>query len=226
MTLEEVIAELKAVKADTASRIAEVETKAAEERDKLKGKIGELIAEKKKLKAKTRPPADDDEDADEDEAGEDDAPRGAKKQSPDLARVQREHERALTEMRDTLDKARKKAEDAAIRTALADALDKAGIAPEYRAAVEALLKGKHKVEVADDDTVLFDGKSVSDSVAGWVKNEGRAFIKAPASGGSAATSGAPSGGANQQKPRSQMSPAEKGKFLREHGQDAYNQLPR
>lgn len=216
MTLEEMAALLAEMKTTMAAN----EAKAAEEREKLKGKIGELISEKKKLKTKVRQPSEDDEEGEEEEA-----PKSRKSDNPDLARVQREADAKLTKMQEQLDAAKRKADDAAIRTALSEALNKAGISSEYRSAVEALMRTKHKAEVAEDGAVLFDGKAVSDSVATWAKDEGRAFIKAPASGGSAANPSAPSGGVNPVKTRSKMSVAEKGAFIREHGQDAYAKLP-
>lgn len=217
MTLEELIAQVAAMKTE----MAEKEAKANEEREKLKGKIGELIAEKKKLKNKARQPDPDDEDDEDDEA----PPAKSKRSDPDLARVQRENADALTKLQEQLDAAKKKAQDAAIRSAMGDALNKANIAPEYRDAVEALLRTKRKLEVTDDDAVVLDGKPIFDSVAEWVKTEGRAYVKAPASGGSAANPSAPGGGVPQTKSRSKMSPAEKGKFIRENSLDAYNALP-
>lgn len=229
MTLEELAAELGALK--TKLSVAEQrEQERLDEVERLRRHNAKLLAEKKKVKARVR---DDDEDADEDDdvdgGADDETPAPKRKTDPGTARIEKRYKDELAKLKKELDDERAARNKAAIEAAVSEALDKAGVAPQYRAAVKALMLSR-KVEVAEDG-VQIDGKAALDSVAEWTRSdEGRAFVAAPASGGSAATNRAPSGRAQQTpqttKRRSEMTPAERGAFVRENGADAYNALPK
>jgi hypothetical protein len=231
MTLEELAAKLEkmtsditAIKTTTAEKDAEIE--------RLRRHNAKVLDEKKKLKARARD-ADDDDDADDDE---DDAPTRAPRRSDDrrdadLGRIQAEHKAQLDALKKELDDERAARNKAAIDAALVEAMDTAGIAPQYRPAVRALLTSAKKFEVVDG-AVRIDGVSAVDSVKSWAQSdEGKTFVAAPASGGSATPQSAPRGRTPQNtqsaaKPRSQMSHAERGAYIREHGAEAYQQLPK
>lgn len=222
MTLEELTAAFNAHKAEAGAKITSLEALLAEKETsigKLRDKVGEVIREKKKLKAKlTKPAEDDDEEDDEEEA--DDTPRSrriAAEQGSRLAQLEAELER----VREKAAKADRQELDAK----LSDLLSKAKVGPAYLAAARALLSTSRKVELADG-AVLLDGKPAADVVSAWVaSDEGRAFVAQPASGGSAPI-GAPASGTSVVTSRAKMTAAERGAYIRQHGPEAYAKLPK
>lgn len=136
-------------------------------------------------------------------------------------RVEAETNERIKALEDRNAKLERENNEKAIGAALDDALQ--ALPAATRKVVKAFLKSEKKIEVVNSE-VLCDGKDVRDSVREWLATpEGKAFIPAPANGGSAAPGGA--SGATPIKPRSKMTHAEKGEYIRVHGLPAYNSLP-
>lgn len=204
--------------------LAEVDALKAEN-GRLKTHSARLLKDLKKAKVKIKTPDMDGDELDDSDEDGDDAPAGNGKADPDLRRVQKEHADELARLKKELDDTKAARSKAAIDAALGEALGKANIAPGFRTAVNAMFRAGRKIEAGADGVVTVDGKPVVDMVAEWAStDEGRAFVSAPASGGSAAPPTGPSGAPS--KARSAMTRAEKASYIDKHGQDAYLKLPR
>lgn len=212
MTLEEAIAAIAALqkKADDAdAAIAALKAKNAEiitEKKELRDKFN---AFKEEVEAKGKAPTPND-------------PPESPTAKALRERIEAEYGPKLTALTSQLDAITNERNTLAVETALDDALKTAGVAVHLQPAVKALLKTSRKIELANG-VVTCDGKAVKDSVSEWVATpEGKAFVAAPANGGSAAPGGA--SGAITKK-RSELTASEKGAFITAHGLQAYQQLP-
>ena len=111
---------------------------------------------------------------------------------------------------------------------LTDALTKANVAPQYMEDVRLSLKARYspKIEEVDGKPVArIEGKDLNDFVSEWSQGDhGKHYIAAPNNGGGGANGTNGGGKAPTGKKRADMSVKEKTAFIRENGQEAYNQL--
>lgn len=113
-----------------------------------------------------------------------------------------------------------------IENELNAAIEKVGVIPELKDGARALfmIKGAKVVATEDGYNGLLGDVPISDYVESWAKTDEAAhYLRPTGAGGSGTKSGkaAPSGN----KPRSEMSNAEKAAFIDKHGQAAYFDLP-
>lgn len=212
MTLEEALARIKALEDEakaTAKTLKAVQAEADRAEDletqlaKVKAKNSELLGEKKDLQKKL------------------DAGTGGEDAKALRERIEAEYKAPLEELTKRLDAAEAERNKVAIDAAISDALDKAKVAVPLKAAATALLRAQRKIELANG-SVLVDGKPIADAVTEWAASpEGKPFIPASPNGGSAAPGGA---SGSLPKRKSEMTAAEKGAFVREHGAKAFSEL--
>lgn len=110
---------------------------------------------------------------------------------------------------------------------LTESLVKAGVKPELMNAAKAMLRGKTVIKAENGTfTAVMGDKPISDAIKDWAgTDEGKHFVVAPSnSGGNAGGSNKGAGTATPSK-RSGMNYEQKASFIKEHGQEAYLNLP-
>lgn len=195
----------------------------------LKAKRDELLEDNKKLKEAHK---NLQEQIDEIKTAKEEAEAAAAEKSGDVEKVKAALEAKFQKELDKLktlnaDKDAK-LHNLLIENGLTEALTKAGVAPQYLDAAKALVKTKHKAEIAEQDgniAATFDGKPLSDFVTEWTQGEhGKHFVASPDNGGGGAK-GTTGGGKATVEKRSEMNHTQKAAYIKEHGQEAYLKLP-
>lgn len=205
------------IEAAVTAAVTEATTKAAGEMAAITKNRDELLAEKREAKQKLK-------DAEDAKAA---AERKAAEESGDVEQVKVALEKKHAEELAAKDAIIAPLEDfrynALVNNGLTSALAEHNVPEAQRPAVTALLKSANKIEIADNNATV-DGKPLGDFVKNWAATDaGKVFVTAPRNGGVPQPGGP--GGAGGDKTRSQMSHAEKGAYVREHGSEAYNALP-
>ena len=205
--------------------------KAVEEATKgLKEKVDEFKAEKLKIKKERDDAVAALEAAEADKAA---AAEEAASKSGDVDKIKQQLEAKHRKEIEALTRGKTEAEtmlnQVLIDNGITDALIKAKVAPQFMDAAKALIKQNSKAAVSIVDgkpTALIDEKPIGDFIAEWSQGDaGKNFVAAPENGGGG--SGGPSGGGRVPVgvKRSEMNPLQKAKYIRENGEDKYNQLP-
>ena len=223
MTLEEL-----------AEKVSDLETQLTA----VKGNRDKVLSEKKSLKkriaeleAKIAAGGSDDDDNGDDDDGDDAPPPPVKAKKPTASAAP--EPTAIKRLRDEmaqlkaeLDGERKSKQALTVDTALSDAFAEAGISVKFRSAASALFKSTRTMKV-DGSAVLCDDEPLADAVKSWIDGEeGSAFIERGTSTGSAVPNKSPGGHKPPTgKRRSEMSPSDKGAYLKKFGLDAYMKLP-
>lgn len=141
-----------------------------------------------------------------------------------------EAQKATKKAADDAQKALKQAEteSSAVRQLLVEnglneALTKAGVKPEYLKAAKAMFAKDVQVIADGENRVAKVGdKALTDFVSEWAQSdEGKHFVTAPANSGGGASSGK-GGNLTPSKKASEMNPAEKAAFIKEHGIDKWS----
>jgi len=112
----------------------------------------------------------------------------------------------------------------AVERTLDSALAEQGVTnPTYVKAARVLLSSQVQTDAEGNPVVETDMGPVplADHVKRWVAGEGKAFVTPPSGGGSRGNDG--SGTASAGKKAKEMSEAEKGRFIRENGLDAWKE---
>lgn len=135
-------------------------------------------------------------------------------------RLEKERDDAMKDRDDALGKLTGVTRD----SKLTEALTASGITdPAFIKGATAMLRDQ--IKMVDGNPVVetdMGPKALADHVKHWAAGEGKSFVTPPSGGGS---KGSPGGSPAGQK-RSSMTPEEKGAYQREHGQEAYLQLPK
>lgn len=200
-----------------ADAVADAASKSAEELEAIKKNRDDLLAEKREATQKLA-------DA---KAAKEAAERKAAEESGDVeqikASLEKKHAEEMAAKDAIIAPLEKFKYNALVNNGLTQALAENNVPEAQRPAVTALLKTANKIEIVDDSATV-DGKPLSDFVKSWAAtDDGKVFVTAPRNGG-VPQPGNP-GGNGGEKTRSEMSHAEKGAYVREHGSEAYNALP-
>lgn len=144
------------------------------------------------------------------------------------ARLDRRHRAELASLAAGMERERGELHRLLVDQGLETALARAGVAPALVAGAAALLRPL--IEVAGDEGArlltarLADGSTrpLADFVTDWAAGEGAAYLAAPDSHGGGAR---PEAGAGRHRRRADLGgPAERARFIREHGRAAYLDL--
>lgn len=214
---------------DTDEGKAELQKLIEGETKGLKAKNEELLGEVKKQKESFKSIQDQ---LDEIKAAKEAAEEEAATKSGDIDKIKAAAEakakKEIEALRSELTSAKSQLNQTLIDGGLKDALIKANVASHHLPAVTALIKSTAKSEIVDSEGNLlatFDGKPIEEFVTSWAQGEtGKHYIAAPNNGGGGAGGSSGGGKAATEKKKSDMDFKEKAAFIRENGQEAFNQL--